>query len=261
MLRYGRIETADRVYRAGRREKSGYEKVRRAEIQYSANLRKIARAVGQIVEMFPAGDPSGVGPMTRLLEQYAIAIQPWAARTADAMLADVTYRDTKNWNDLTKNMGEALRKEMLGADIGDVLRRLQAEQVALITSIPLDAAKRVHELTAEGMINATRAREIANDISRTTHVTESRATLIARTEVGRVSTNLGMARATYVGSEGYIWRTARDGDVRSSHKKLEGKYFRWDSPPVTDPPNHRAHPGCIWNCRCYPEIVLPETIH
>ena len=252
--------TLDRgPYKATHSEKSGYEKVRRAEVQYGVKLRKLARHVGDIVSAFPAGDPSALSSIQRLLEQYASLITPWANATAAAMLRDVHYRDTKNWSELTKNMGEAMREEMLNAPTGETLRLLQAEQVALITSIPLKAAERVHKLTMEGLISSARFDEIKKDLLRTTKVTESRATLIARTEVGRASTNLAQARAVYVGSEGYIWRTARDGDVRRSHKQMEGKFVAWNKPPTLE--KMTGHAGCLPNCRCFPEIVLPESIH
>ena len=241
-----------------REEKAGYERVRRAELRYGIKLRKVARNCGDIVKEFPPGDPKALAAIQALLRKYAELLKPWAEVVAASMLADVARRDEENWNELAVNMGSALRLEMLKAPTGQRMRELQAEQVRLITSIPLKAAERVHKLTMEGLINATRAKEIADDIRRTTHVTESRATLIARTEVGRASTNLAQARAEFVGSEGYIWRTARDRDVRPSHKKLEGKFFEWSKPPICDPPAYRAHPGSIWNCRCYPEIGIPD---
>lgn len=241
-----------------RKEKAAYEKVRRAEIQYGVKLRKIARAVGEIVGAFPAGDPASLGKIDSLLRGYAALIKPWAEATAAAMLADVNYRELAHWNSMTQEMGLALLGEINKAPTGDILRQLQLEQVTLIQSIPLNAAKRVHELTMEGMISGARFGEIRDDLLRTPHVTESRATLIARTEVGRASTNLAQARATYVGSDGYIWRTSKDEDVRRSHRKLEGTFHKWSEPPICDPPNYRAHAGAIFNCRCYPEIVLPD---
>uniref|UniRef100_A0A3B0MF58 Phage head morphogenesis domain-containing protein n=1 Tax=Arsenophonus endosymbiont of Trialeurodes vaporariorum TaxID=235567 RepID=A0A3B0MF58_9GAMM len=56
-------------------------------------------------------------------------------------------------------------------------------------------------------------------------VTASRAKMIARTELGRATQALTQARALAIGSTGYIWRTAHDGDVRPSHKKLEGQFI------------------------------------
>jgi SPP1 gp7 family putative phage head morphogenesis protein len=241
---------------ATRQEKQAYQNVRRAELQYGIRLRKLARNVGEIVNVFPPGDPQAMPKLTELLRKYAEMIRPWAQTVAASMLADVSYRDEKNWNELAKTMGVALRQEMLKAPTGETLKLLQAEQVRLIQSIPLEAAERVHKLTMEGLISSARFDEIKRDIQRTTHVTESRATLIARTEVGRASTNLTQARATYIGSDGYVWRTSRDADVRPSHRKMEGKLVKWDKPPTLD--NLTGHAGCLPNCRCYPEVIVPD---
>jgi len=247
--------------KTNRQEKAAYEKVRRAEIQYGIKLRKIARTVGEIVGMYPPGDPASINPLMEWLRKYAELITPWAQITAAAMLADVNYREQAHWNELAANMGAALREELKRAPTGETFARLQNEQVTLIRSIPLEAAQRVHKLTMEGMISSKRFDEIKLDLMRTTEVTESRATLIARTEVGRASTNLTQARAEHIGSEGYIWRTARDSDVRKSHAKLEGTFHAWNKPPICDPPAYRAHPGCIWNCRCYAEPIVPDIFH
>jgi SPP1 gp7 family putative phage head morphogenesis protein len=119
----------------------------------------------------------------------------------------------------------------------------------------LVAYERVHKLTLEGLSNGTRAKAIAAEIMRSGDVSESRAMLIARTEVARTSTEFTRARAEQIGSTHFIWRTARDRDVRQSHAHLEGKTFRWDAPPECDP-GHHALPGCIWNCRCWAEPVF-----
>jgi len=51
----------------------------------------------------------------------------------------------------------------------------------------------------------------------------------------------------------YIWRTRRDGKVRSAHAEREGQIFSWDDPP------QGGHPGEDYNCRCTAERYLPET--
>lgn len=239
------------------RAKQKWERVRMAENSYAIKLRKLARTIGDIVGAFPAGDPQAAARIEDILRKYADMITPWAEAVAAGMLADVSRRDEAFWARQTELMGAAMRREIMTAPTGSTLRLLQAEQVKLIRSIPLEAAQRVHKLTEEGLISSARYDGIVQDIRRTTGVTESRATLIARTEVGRASTNLAQARALHVGSEGYIWRTARDSVVRKSHKRMEGKYVRWSAPPTLD--KLTGHAGCIPNCRCYPEIVLPEA--
>lgn len=51
----------------------------------------------------------------------------------------------------------------------------------------------------------------------------------------------------------YIWRTRRDGKVRSSHAEREGQVFSWDDPP------EGGHPGEDYGCRCTAEPYLPQT--
>lgn len=160
------------------------------------------------------------------------------------------------WREHSRDMGVALRREIENAPTGEVLRQLQAEQVYLIKSIPLDAAQRVHDLATEATITSTRASEIAKAILASESVSESKARLIARTEVSRAASNLVQARATWAGSDGYIWRTSGDADVRPSHAAMEGKYVRWSSPPTLD--NLKGHAGCLPNCRCFSEPMFPD---
>ena len=53
----------------------------------------------------------------------------------------------------------------------------------------------------------------------------------------------------------YIWRTAGDGKVRSSHAANNGKIFAWDDPPPT------GHPGEDYGCRCTAEPYTPENVN
>ncbi|EOT9334790.1 phage minor head protein [Escherichia coli] len=76
------------------------------------------------------------------------------------------------------------------------------------------------------------------------------------TELGRATGALDQARALSIGSNGYIWRTAEDGDVRHSHREMEGKFVEWGRPPTLD--GMTGHAGELPNCRCYKEIVLPN---
>ena len=192
-----------------------------------------------------------------MLAKYAEALEPWATQAATQMLTDVNHRDAQAWRELAKEMSVELRREIQSAPTGELFKSLLNEQVSLIKSLPLEAAQRVHELTIKGLEDSTRASEIAKEIRRSGEVTESRATLIARTEVARSASSLTQARAQHVGSEGYIWRTSGDGDVRHSHKEMNGKFVRWDSPPTLSD-GTTTHAGQIYNCRCYPEPVLPE---
>lgn len=206
----------------------------------------------------PDGRPADFSTMLRMLDGYAVAIGPWAEAAGNFMLADVRRRTERQWRKLSLEIGDQLRTEIATAPTGAVYRALQREQVDLIQSIPLKAAQRVQELTERSLTSGRRAESIAKEIMASGEVAQSRARLIARTEVARSSANFNQARAEALGSEGYIWRTSDDADVRDTHKAMEGKYVRWSSPPKTDPSLDPYHAGCGPNCRCFADPIFPD---
>jgi SPP1 gp7 family putative phage head morphogenesis protein len=174
------------------------------------------------------------------------------------MHAQVDLKDLAAWRELSEEMRRGLLDEIRRAPTGAVMRDLMDDQVGLIKSLPTEAAERVHKWTMVGMTDGTRAAEVAAAIRDTFGVTQARAMLIARTETSRTAANLQEARAKYVGADTYIWTAVMDADTRPSHRALNGKVFRWDNPPLCDPPKVRAHPGCSFNCRCFATPIIPD---
>lgn len=221
----------------------------------------MARAIDKIVR----GYADDEGNLTQederrvryALDGYADLLRPWARSVARYMLADVSRRNLQQWERNSRDMGLALRAELDQAPTGMVMSALMDDQVELITSLPKKAAQRVHGLVTEGLVQGTRHEDVAKAILATGKVTEARATLIARTEVSRAQSNLTQARAMFAGSEGYVWRTSRDGDVRDTHRAMEGVYVRWAHAPKTDKNLDPYHAGCGPNCRCWAEPIFP----
>lgn len=213
--------------------------------------------MGQLIRgTSPDGSLSDANKVISVLNTYADLIEPWANSVAEMTLADISRRDAKAWQEHSRYMGQTLQKEIQHAPTGTIMRELMEEQVKLIKSLPLEAAQRVHEIATGATYTSARPEELAKQILATGHVTLNRARLIARTETSRAASNLTQARAQYIGSEGYIWRTSKDGDVRPSHKEMEGVYVRWSLPPTLD--NLKGHAGCLPNCRCWAEPVIPD---
>lgn len=236
---------------------SAFIRARKVEVSYARQLRKLARQIGDLIAgMWRPDDPAVVDEIDKILDHYAKTIEPWAEAVGSRMIHEVAARDRSAWMTTAARMGRLLHREIDYAPVGHVMRSRLADQVGLITSLPTEAAKRVHKLTLEGITQGTRASEIAKEIMRSGEVTKSRATLIARTEVGRTSTELTKARAEGIGSTGYVWRTAEDSDVRPSHRKMNGRYVEWNDPPTLD--GMIGHAGSLPNCRCYAEPVIPE---
>jgi SPP1 gp7 family putative phage head morphogenesis protein len=231
-------------------------RIRGTESEYAIALRKLSQHVAAVVEGIQPTTPESAAAVERALTKYAESITEWAHSVAGRMLTSVAKTDERQWMAATREMSTALRNQIKAAPIGVTMRQLLEDQVHLIQSIPLDAAKRVHGLVLQNMESGGRASSIVDEIMRTGEVTKGRATMIARTETSRAATALTQARAIHVGSDGYIWRSCRDSRVRPSHKKMEGRFVRWDQPPTLD--GLTGHAGALPNCRCYPEPVIPE---
>ena len=233
--------------------------------------------------------PHKMPELEHALRSYARGTLPWARATAWRMLAEVDRRNLTAWTPLHRGaLRRAAPRHRLCAGRGDHAGPPGRPQLGLITSLPLEAAQRVHEASLEALTVGSRypersalergwdpeeqvwtrgepglTTELEQALARahpdaTAQWLLNRATLIGRTEAARSASVLVQARSEYIGAESYIWKTAGDWKVRESHRKLNNHEFRWDNPPLSDPPDHHAHPGQIWNCRCVALPIIPE---
>lgn len=246
------------TFDAIRKRRSSFAVSNAIERQYERELRKIAKVSGQLVESHIDGaeiidEPS----MLKALADYSRIITPWAIRKSSDIIRQIDARNRKAWESTANKIGKSLRKEVYNTPIGFVAQQLLNEQVTLIKSLPIQAGERAQKLALQAAIDGSRADVVKEDLLNTTSVTESRAMLIARTEVAKSNATINRARALSIDSDQYIWRTMGDGDVRDSHAEVDGKVFNWNDPPTLSD-GTTTHPGEIYNCRCYAEPVLPE---
>lgn len=224
---------------------------RSAEKAYAAQLKDVARKVGQVLAGAPTPEHA-----QRQLNAYAQALEPWAQQAAANMVRKVARKNDDSWREAAARWGIDLRG-MLDANVSQALQARIASNVQLITSIPGQAAVRVGELAQEAVLTGTRAEDLVAKLKAEGDVAHGRAKVIALTEVSKAGVALTRTRAESVGSEGYIWRTARDGKTRASHAGMEGKFVKWDNPPTLD--GMTGHAGEFPNCRCYPEPVVHDS--
>jgi SPP1 gp7 family putative phage head morphogenesis protein len=244
---------------AARKKPKTFAASKRAEEAYARQLRKISRHVADIVRgLAPDGvvTPEADFSISAAMKRYSEVLEPWAASVASRMLDDMSRRDGQVWMAHSERIGRALRSEVASGATGQALKARLADQVALITSLPLDAAQRVHDLTIKGLVEGRRPDEIADEILRTGEVSASRATLIARTEVARTASILTEVRAKSIGCTHFVWQTSKDASVRPSHRKMQGRTFAFADPPIVD--GQPLIPGQTYNCRCFIQPVLPD---
>lgn len=93
-------------------------------------------------------------------------------------------------------------------------------------------------------------------------VSVDKAKFLARQETSLLMTKYKESRYLDAGVKEYRWGCVAGSKlhpVRPAHKRLEGKIFRWDNPPITTEPGQpqrRNNPGQDYNCRCFARPVV-----
>lgn len=119
-----------------------------------------------------------------------------------------------------------------------------AGNVDLIRSIDATYFDQIRDVIYEGVQGGASTSSLVAQLQERYSVTRSRATLIARDQVGKLNGEITMQRQTSVGVTRYRWTTSHDERVRPSHRALDGKVFEWANPPP------EGHPGYPIQCRC-----------
>lgn len=166
----------------------------------------------------------------------------------------------KEWKKAVKStVGvEVLEDYYTGSFSQDILDQWIEENVNLITSIPRDSLAEMKMIVKSGFSKGKTTTRIMKEIQKTYGVSRSKASLIARDQMGKLNSKVTRAQQQDAGVEEYIWETTGDGRVRKCHKELNGKKFRWDNPPemyymtkkgIVYTGRH-CHPGEDYQCRC-----------
>lgn len=236
-------------------KRSKYLPTKNAQLRYERQLRRVAKHSADLVNAHISGDKLiDESAMIRATALYSEALEPWAIVVASQMFREVDKKNKAAYDEFSKRVGAGLRVDLHG-DKGLLARSIVGEQVGLIKSIPIEAATRAQAYAYEAAVNGERSAYVAEQLKATTEVTESRATLIARTEIAKSNAAINQSRSQSLGLNQYIWRTAQDDRVREAHAELEGTVQSWDNPPqVGDEGSFNA--GQIYNCRCYSEPVI-----
>ena len=264
-------ERRERKREDARREEQ-FSKVRNAERSFGAALRGYARQITHIIGYHattgetPIVPPEKMPELSEALRRYSAGTIPWARATVGRMISEVNRRSLTAWRTLSGQMSVALRKELNSAPIGEAVAGLLTEQVELITSLPIEAARRVQEQTQEALLVGSRYPERVAEIEQAlaeAHPTATgiwlakRADLIAVTETARSASVLVQARATHIGADKYIWKAVMDWKTRPTHRELNGSVQEWSNPPLSDLPDYHSHPGQIFRCRCVALPIIP----
>lgn len=174
------------------------------------------------------------------------------------VIADATRKLTvKEWK---KAIGKTLGVNILedyfdGSFYTDMLETLVKENVDLIVTIPANALDKLEKIVLRSYLDGKPVSAIAREIQRSYSTTRSHAQLIARDQIGKLNSKITQRQQKTCGVKRYKWSDSGDSRVRRDHRRLNGKIFSWDDPPVIDTrTGRRGHPGDDYQCRC---VAIP----
>lgn len=108
-------------------------------------------------------------------------------------------------------------------------------------------------------LSGMRYEDMVDTIKKSYGVSHNKAKFLARQETSLLMARFKQERYAEAGVDEYIWGCvvgSPNHPVRPMHKKLDGKRFKFNNPPVTDENGNRNNPGQDYNCRCYPRPVV-----
>jgi SPP1 gp7 family putative phage head morphogenesis protein len=114
----------------------------------------------------------------------------------------------------------------------------------------------------ESTFTGNRHEGMIETIQRSFDVSANKAKFLARQETSLLMSKFKQVRYNDSGISEYRWGCvagSKNHPVRTWHRALEGKTFRWDTPPITSKPGdpvRRNNPGEDFYCRCFARPIV-----
>lgn len=131
----------------------------------------------------------------------------------------------------------------------DRMRAWELENLDLIRSIPQQTVTRLRSEFTSAVLEGRSLRDMTRIVQEATGSNRKRSELIARDQIGKLTSQLNERRQRDIGVRSFVWRTVRDERVRPSHRARDGKEFSYEEPG--------PRPGLEIRCRCSASAVLP----
>lgn len=178
----------------------------------------------------------------------------WVTSALQA-LADIGRQQI---TDLLAARADSAREDARPKSNSPTLTAARVRNVELISGLTPAQRKQLVATFGKAQETGARHESLVDKVRKITGSGLKKAKLIARDQTVKYNATVRQEQARSLGIRYYRWRTSGDQDVRPYHKKLNGKRFSYDTPPVTDAYGHRHNPGEDYNCRCVdePEIDL-----
>jgi SPP1 gp7 family putative phage head morphogenesis protein len=178
---------------------------------------------------------------------------------ATPVIEDFAF-ETQEWNrkDFSRVVNSVLGVNVIASEpwLKPKMDVFVKQNVEYITKLMTDDVNTIQAIVQNGVVTQTSTRNLTAEIKKKMNMSENRAELIARDQIGKYNGQLTQLRQQNLGGKKYIWRTSKDERVRTLHQNRDGQVFSWDNPP--DETDDDGHPGEPIQCRCYAEMIFDE---
>lgn len=184
----------------------------------------------------------------------------------DTINIDIDKLDlASNFDDIIKNLDKKFNKSIKVHSISfnDLLPEAK-EKIAKEWSNNLELFVKdftdnqiieLREFTQQNATAGFRASELEAKLRKEFNISKNKAKFLARQETSLFTANYTKQRYQTAGIDEYVWSTSQDERVRDDHKRLNGKRFSFDDPPIVDlNTGKKANPGEDFGCRC---VAMP----
>jgi len=175
-------------------------------------------------------------------------------KTLSSMESDLQKTIPKGETNPTDAPATARSKLVIEAQLTDAMKEKIAEEWSdnldlYIKKWSQDNILSLRQSIQTHILDGGRAQSLVKMISENYGVSQRKAKFLARQETALLMSKFQESRYKDMGIEEYRWSGANDARERPDHRKLNGKVFRWDNPPITDQKTGaRNNPGEDWNC-------------
>jgi len=130
----------------------------------------------------------------------------------------------------------------------------------------------INRLTEQAVTTGATVKSLREQIRKLDDkISKSRADFIARDQIGKLNGQITQMRMESIGLTMYVWETAGDERVRSTHRPMDGALCRWDDSTVLSTDEGKTwqarpmgavqlHPGMDYQCRCTATAFYQELV-
>ncbi len=142
--------------------------------------------------------------------------------------------------------------------VGTLVEGFVSENVSLIKGMSDEALSGIEKSVTRAVQRGTTYEALADELEQRFGIAEGRAKLIARDQIGTLTSQLNTTRQKELGIRRFKWKTSNDARVREEHtyRQVESEKTPYS---YDDPPDDEL-PGEPINCRCYAEPVLADLL-